>query len=201
MDVQVKSWKTRRKEQLREEIISSARDLFTANGLDATSVDEIVAKTGIAKGTFYLYFKTKAEIAQIIIDETISDFEKSLQDAAKCNSDDACDELKSLINAHINFFSNRSIIHLFPTNNTSISNTGLLTELLHKYTAVCIKMYDKTLRKGMLQGIFREVDARLFAGMIKGMVEEILRENADFKLNAEELLSSCIGLIENGIKR
>ena len=46
----------------RNEIISAAVDLFLKKGLDETSIDDIVNKASIGKGTFYKYFKDKNEL-------------------------------------------------------------------------------------------------------------------------------------------
>ncbi|GAB6135865.1 TetR/AcrR family transcriptional regulator [Thermococcus prieurii] len=46
----------------REKLVSSAMELFAKKGFDKTTVDEIVAKAGVAKGTFYLYFKSKDDL-------------------------------------------------------------------------------------------------------------------------------------------
>ncbi len=37
-------------------------ELFAKKGFDKTTVDEIVARAGVAKGTFYLYFKSKDDL-------------------------------------------------------------------------------------------------------------------------------------------
>ncbi|MBN2300612.1 MAG: TetR/AcrR family transcriptional regulator [Acholeplasmataceae bacterium] len=42
-----------------ERIIETARKLFSKNGYQATSINEIIHKAGIATGTFYLYFDDK----------------------------------------------------------------------------------------------------------------------------------------------
>jgi AcrR family transcriptional regulator len=44
------------------EIIASAARLFQQKGVRAVSIDDIVQGAGIAKGTFYLYFKTKDDL-------------------------------------------------------------------------------------------------------------------------------------------
>ena len=46
----------------RNEIISAAIDLFLKNGLDETSIDDIVNTASIGKGTFYKYFKDKNDL-------------------------------------------------------------------------------------------------------------------------------------------
>lgn len=46
----------------RAEILQAAGELFQELGYDSTSVDTIVRRVGIAKGTFYYYFKSKDEV-------------------------------------------------------------------------------------------------------------------------------------------
>lgn len=56
-------------------IIETAMTLIEQQGYEKTSVSQIVKETGIAQGTFYLYFKTKSEIvpeiAKLILHEQI----------------------------------------------------------------------------------------------------------------------------------
>ncbi|MBP0998955.1 TetR/AcrR family transcriptional regulator [Serratia fonticola] len=46
----------------RAEILQAASELFQEIGYESTSVDSIVRSAGIAKGTFYYYFKSKDEV-------------------------------------------------------------------------------------------------------------------------------------------
>ncbi|MCR4617799.1 MAG: TetR/AcrR family transcriptional regulator [Lachnospiraceae bacterium] len=46
----------------RESLLNTAFDLFTTKGINNTSIADIVEAAGVAKGTFYLYFKDKYDI-------------------------------------------------------------------------------------------------------------------------------------------
>ena len=48
-------------------ILDAALELFTDKGLQQTSISEIAAKSGVAKGTFYLYFKDKYDIRNKLV--------------------------------------------------------------------------------------------------------------------------------------
>lgn len=48
--------------KMREYILTVASDLFSTNGINATSVDTIVNKADIAKVTLYKYFKSKEDL-------------------------------------------------------------------------------------------------------------------------------------------
>ncbi len=55
----------------RERILAAAMELFARKGFDRTTVDEIVNKAGIAKGTFYIYFKSKEDLIKEIALEVV----------------------------------------------------------------------------------------------------------------------------------
>ena len=48
-----------RREVRRQALVDAAVAVFSAKGVSAASVDDIVRAAGVAKGTFYLYFATK----------------------------------------------------------------------------------------------------------------------------------------------
>jgi AcrR family transcriptional regulator len=58
------------KQQKLEALFKSAYDLFLQQGVEKTSIHDIVKNAGVAKGTFYLYFKDKYEIRDRLIAKT-----------------------------------------------------------------------------------------------------------------------------------
>lgn len=55
-----------RRERMRFVLIEAATRLFAKQGVDATTIDEIVDLAGVAKGTFYNYFADRADIARAV---------------------------------------------------------------------------------------------------------------------------------------
>lgn len=51
-----------------------AVDLFLKKGVDDTSVNDIVRKAGIAKGTFYLYFQNKDDLINAVFEKFGEEF-------------------------------------------------------------------------------------------------------------------------------
>lgn len=51
----------------KEALLNTAFDLFTSKGINDTSISDIVNKAGVAKGTFYLYFRDKYDIRNLLI--------------------------------------------------------------------------------------------------------------------------------------
>ena len=49
------------KKKKKEALFRTAYELFTTKGINSTAISDIVEKAGVAKGTFYLYFKDHPE--------------------------------------------------------------------------------------------------------------------------------------------
>lgn len=54
-------------EERKSEILDTAEKLFTTKGYNQTTIMDILNEIGIAKGTFYYYFKSKEEVMDAII--------------------------------------------------------------------------------------------------------------------------------------
>ncbi len=50
-------------------IVRAARELFTARGFTATSIDDIGARAGVAKGAVYHHFESKEQILARVFEE------------------------------------------------------------------------------------------------------------------------------------
>jgi AcrR family transcriptional regulator len=60
-----------RAQETRDRLFMAACELFVANGYAGTTVDAIAARAGVAKGTFFVHFKTKDAVAtQLITNQT-----------------------------------------------------------------------------------------------------------------------------------
>jgi len=74
-------------ENNRQRIVNAADQLFYQRGYNQTSFRDISNETGIPRGNFYYYFKTKEEILGAVVESRVNDFEEIL---SSCNdkSDD-----------------------------------------------------------------------------------------------------------------
>lgn len=55
------------KQQKLEKLLESAQSLFLSKGITDTSISDITTSAGVAKGTFYLYFKDKYSIRDHLV--------------------------------------------------------------------------------------------------------------------------------------
>jgi AcrR family transcriptional regulator len=67
---------TKRPEERRGELLDAAAGVFAAKGVGRTTVADITAAAGVAKGTFYLYFDSKehllAALKERFVDQILS---------------------------------------------------------------------------------------------------------------------------------
>jgi TetR/AcrR family transcriptional repressor of nem operon len=88
------------RDQVRERIVRSARELFNRRGFEGTSVDAIMAAAGLTRGGFYSYFKTKEELYAEAIRLIVADMHMAeWEDLA--SSPNAFQVVKSIINAYL----------------------------------------------------------------------------------------------------
>lgn len=71
----------------RQRIVDAADQLFYSRGYNQTSFSDISDETGIPRGNFYYYFKTKEDILTAVVDFRVSSFKKMLQQTTKNAAD------------------------------------------------------------------------------------------------------------------
>ncbi len=59
------------------ELIEAAKDVMFEKSYTRTKISDIVAKAGVAQGTFYLYFKSKEELLVEISRQIVDDLKKA----------------------------------------------------------------------------------------------------------------------------
>ena len=81
----------------KQEIIQVAKELFETKGYEQTSVEAIIHAAGIAKGTFYYYFKAKKDILMSLVELITKDIEAHFQSIIELKGLSSIDKLKIMI--------------------------------------------------------------------------------------------------------
>ena len=81
----------------RLEIIGAARRLFEKHGYESTTVEAIIKESGIAKGTFYYYFKSKKEILDALVDQITFEMEAHFKSIIEQDRLNAVQKLKQML--------------------------------------------------------------------------------------------------------
>lgn len=106
------------KKRKREALLNTAFELFTTQGIHKTTINNIVETAGVAKGTFYLYFKDKYDIRNKLIAHKASSI-FSVADAALSQTDltELDDRIIFLVDNIIEQFNaDKSLLHFISKN-------------------------------------------------------------------------------------
>ena len=108
------------KEEKEKKILESAFLLFTEKGFKDTSIQEIVDNAGIAKGTFYLYFKDKYDVQNHLIESKSKElFLEAIEYVNKKNIKDFSDRFIGIVDYLIDEFKKNEDLLKFISKNLS----------------------------------------------------------------------------------
>lgn len=137
----------------------SAYNLFMSKGISKTSIHDIVQDAGVAKGTFYLYFKDKFEIRDRLIARTAEKLFKA-----------ANTELKKV---NVPKFEDKIIFIV-----------DYVLEQMKKNKAVL-----RFVSKNLSWGVFRAaIEQKEEATGVKNLLEELLAECPDVHIEAPDTM-------------
>ncbi len=149
---EIKSKIMENKEEKKRKLLDSAFCLFTDKGVKNTSIQDIVDKAGVAKGTFYLYFKDKDDLQEYLI---TSKSEELLLDAIKYvdkkNIVDFSDRLINVIDYVIDEFIKDKLLLRFISKNLSLGMFGdKLSSIFGRSTIGALELFEKGIKENNL---------------------------------------------------
>ena len=133
------------KQQKRTSLLDTAFKLFTTQGVSKTSIAEISQKAGIAKGTFYLYFKDKYDIRNKLASSKTQDLFFAAYLAVRQNQITGFPaQLHFMIDHILNALKNDSQLLIFVSKN--LSWNVFQAALEQKMPDRDVRFYDKYLQ-------------------------------------------------------
>jgi AcrR family transcriptional regulator len=143
----------------REELLDAAERLFLERGVAGTSIDEVVAAAGVAKGTFYLYFASKEKILTALQERYVDSFHATLAASmARRRPDDFPGRLDAWVKAAVDDQLDRVALHGVVFHDAHIGDR-------HGRSRV-IDQLAELLRSGALARAWSVADAGLTAVML-----------------------------------
>jgi TetR/AcrR family transcriptional regulator len=126
----------REKLRQRQEILTTALDLFSQKGYHNVSMHEIAEKAEFAIGTLYKFFQNKEELYKAMVMEQCDRFEEAFM-AAMAQPEDEVEKLRNYIRTKSDRFrSNLPFVRLFLAESRGVSfnlQAGLDEELRQRY--------------------------------------------------------------------
>ncbi len=137
------------KEEKLRKILDASFYLFTENGIKNTSIQQIVDRAGIAKGTFYLYFKDKDDLQEYLITEKSDQlFKAALKYVDEKNITDFTERVINMIDFIIDEFIRDKSLLEFISKNLSLGVFGdKLTSIVDKSKVGVLEAFEKGIKE------------------------------------------------------
>lgn len=187
--------KTKKAEETKGRIISSARKLFNKKGFEATSVREITEAAGCAKGTFYLYFETKTDLLIYLIDEMHKNLSAIISNELNIMTGDPFAQIDNVLtNVCSMMYENDIDMRLIHTSEI----LGIITEqnIRIDYFKDLIEKISVFLSEGIKKGYFRKLNPQLYSKLIFSLVHQMLESSMFYKSPSDIItVKNEIGII------
>lgn len=165
---------TKKKNEKYTKILDTALGLFEKNGTHLVSIDEIVKGAGVAKGTFYLYFKDRYDLISTLILEKASKYMSLLSDEYKPRD---FGDVSTSVRHYIEYISD------------FLQKNKTLCILIEKNLNTCVNAVAQT-----KEGPIKELYEKIFSELINCGVSEA-EARAKLYLYIELIVSSCCNAI------
>lgn len=131
-----------KKNEKYQKLIAAAFDLFENNGISAVSIDDIVKKAGVAKGTFYLYFKDKFDLISKLILKKAAEYMNLTSEIPDIKNDEDFDRyIKKYIDLLVEFLEKNKTLTLLIDKNVHIC----VNAVIENREGTVKELYDKIL--------------------------------------------------------
>lgn len=190
----------RRKTQL----IDAAIKCFANNGYHATQVSDIITEAKVARGTFYLYFKSKHDIFQIILDEFTQHLVNQIKSIKIGMEKSPSAQMRENIERVVDVvFEQPAIARIIF--NEAVGLDCEIDKRLGQFYSRLITLIGKSISQGISLGLIRNVCPKVTSCIVLGSFREVITQNIIFKNTeidraaiVENLIDVILGGLANG---
>lgn len=149
------------KEEVCNQIIDSARKIFSKYGFRKTTMEEIAQGVGKGKSSIYYYYQGKEEIYKAVIEKESELMRDSILKAIS-KIDDPIEKFKVYVSVRMKSF--RDSVNFYEAiKNELLSNLDFINKTREKYDKDEIEIVESFLKDGVKQGLFNIEETNLTA--------------------------------------
>jgi AcrR family transcriptional regulator len=190
-----------KREQRRAQVLRDAAEVFAERGYHQTTISDIIAKAGIARGTFYLYFQDKRSIFDELIEGLLVSINERIGRIDPTSPPDVC---LLLIRQNLRAILVITMEHRDLTKILLSDAVGLDPEFdrkLSDFYSNITDMLERSLRRGQAMGVVRPGDVRVNAVLIMGAFKELMFQVTQRRLafDLEALVEALLQHYRDGV--
>lgn len=192
----------RAKQERRRQILAAAKAVFADAGYHGASIHAIIERAQIARGTFYLYFASKAAVFDSILDQALADLRARIH---RIEVDDPSAappqvQLREQVVATLMYIvQDRPLATLL----LSAGNTPDVeaAERIEQFYGEMRDLLRRALESGLEIGLLRKCHPQLVSaallGLIRGVIEQLVRK--DHGLAVEDVVNEMLMVALRGV--
>lgn len=189
------------KDEIREQIVESARHIFSRFGFKKTTMDDIALGVGKGKSSIYYYFTSKDQVFQAVVEKEITSLRQEL--VKVIDSDlKPIDKIQSYITVRMTKFGEMTNFYQ-AIKNELLAQLDFIDQIRKKYDEDEVNLVDSILKEGIEKNEFDIEDSRLAASVIvtamKGLEMPLFWQNGNDDL--ETRIKNVLKILFNGILR
>jgi AcrR family transcriptional regulator len=188
-------------EARREDLLESAARLFAERGFERTTVDEVVAAAGVAKGTVYWYYRSKKALFLAVLARAADAYRGELVRAAG-RARSPLERLERAISGTMTFARERPDLCRLYFQQVLVDDPDFVRRRAAIYAGL-VEELKATILEAVRAGQARTRDVDLAARMIVGAVEAGVRHTLEgngrrARATSDEMRAFVAGAIRNG---
>ena len=190
-----------RAEERREQVLRCAADLFAEQGYHGTTVEHVVGRAGVARGTFYAYFKDKRSIFDELLHSYMDDIRDHITRIdVSIGQERSLQMMRENLQGVLGVCLRRRALTKILLSEAVGLDEEFDRKLLDFYSEV-LELLERTLSQAQGIGLVPEGDVRVSAMCVLGSLKEILYQviMRGFEVDENELVDSLIKLHRSGL--
>ncbi len=162
------------KTERRQQILGVAREVFSKRGYHQTTIDDIVALAGVARGTFYLYFEDKRAVFSDLVDRFAGQLSMAI---VRIVTDDprrsVVEQVRENIRAIIaTCLADRAMTKILFSDAVGVDPA--FDRKLQTFYDTVVQLLTESLKDGQALGIVSDGEPRVLAYLTIGALKELL---------------------------
>jgi len=160
----------------RDQILQTTLKVITDKGYSRVSVSDLVKEAGVSRGTFYLYFNSKKEVVDALLDHFFSDvchLTTQLFDETLGNKPLSTYDLGTVSTDFVQVLTkHRLLTKILVTHSNFLEDSHSIK--IDGYLKKIYQTLEGNIQTGVRFGLFKSIDAKMVCQCIIGTVKEFL---------------------------
>ncbi|HVK84751.1 MAG TPA: TetR/AcrR family transcriptional regulator [Kofleriaceae bacterium] len=192
----------RAKQERRRQILAAAKAVFADAGYHGASIHAIIERAQIARGTFYLYFESKAAVFDSILDQALADLRARIHriDVDDPGAQAPQVQLRTQVVATLEYIvKDRALATMLLSagNTPDVEAAARIEQFYGEIRDLLRRALESGLEIGLLRKCHPGLVSAALLGLIRGVIEELVRE--DNELSVEQVVDELLMVALRGV--